>query len=123
MVDLCVGELPELALHVRRGPVAVRVEVDGDLDEALLLVASIADAECPRGAEIVDVQLFEAGCSWSVSCVVRARAGELTSSVLRRWYWAQLGSSDPSRRSAVRSAIELLADLLIDQAMADEGAT
>jgi hypothetical protein len=111
---------PLLALHVRRGDVALRAEVDGDLDDALLIVAHTADAEFSLDGGVVEVVVFDPECEHRLSYRIAARTGEATASVLRRWFWDEFGANDGDRRAAVRSAMVLLADLLIDQALAEE---
>jgi hypothetical protein len=111
---------PLIALRVRRGDVAVRAEVDGDLDDALLVVASTADAECSLDGGVVEIDVFDPEYDCRLSYRVNVRPGESTSSVLRRWFWGEVSASDGDRRAAVRSAMLLLADLLIDQALAEE---
>lgn len=120
IIEIGIDGDPLVALRVRRGDVAIRAEVDGDLDDALLVVASTANTEFSLDAGVVEVDVFDCECEHRLSYRVAANAGESTSSVLRRWFWREVVTSDHARVAAVRSALVLLADLLIDQALGEE---
>ncbi|MGE0790065.1 MAG: hypothetical protein AB7S26_30610 [Sandaracinaceae bacterium] len=83
-------------------------------------MAHVADAECTLDSGVVEVDVFDPECEHRLAYRIPTASGEATSSVLRRWFWVEFGASDTERRGAIRSAMGLLADLLIDQALAEE---